>query len=357
VASTQALRHVQVPASGVRTAARAITTVTSIFRDGTLRQHAAGKNSRDIRPWEKSMRFKNQLPGGPSLHGFAPHGAEQTITPTLRVANAGVTRAGQSTAMGQRLRSHLEIVHRVEADHRIASCDDGIRTVSERDASRSSILAERFRVVMKAIGGFAARGEAAFESVLLAAMSWTVAQVLAGCAEYCQAIYPTFVELDGPPVDEHDATNAAQFDRRVANQPGSREIGARARMGRSHQPRLGATAIVHADAVRVETAHIEAIQVQGLARAELERTFARRWSASITAPVAEFWLRLRHERERRRAIMELRALERRISSDAALSQTEYFASHNQPRLGEPSLGVPSLGVPNVGKQRFGDHCE
>ena len=48
--------------------------------------------------------------------------------------------------------------------------------------------------------------EAAFESVLLAAMSWTVAQVLAGCAEYCQAMYPTFVELDRPPVDERDAT-------------------------------------------------------------------------------------------------------------------------------------------------------
>jgi hypothetical protein len=298
------------------------------------------------------MRFKNQLPGGPSLRGFAPHGAEQTITPTLPVANVGVTRAGQSTAMGQRLRSHLEIVHRAEADDRIASCDDDIRTVSERDASWSPILAERFRVVMKAIGGFAARGEAAFESVLLAAMSWTVAQVLAGCAEYCQAMYPTFVELDGPPVDERDATNAAQFDRRVANQPGSREIGARARMAQSHQPRLGATAIVHADAVRVEAAHIEAIQVEGLARAKLKRTFARRWSASITAPVAEFWLRLRHERERRRAIMELRALECRISRDVALSQTKYFAN-----LGQPIRGEPSLGVPNVGKQRFGDHCE
>jgi hypothetical protein len=273
------------------------------------------------------------------------------------VANAGVARAGQSTAMGQRLRSHLEIVHRAEADDRIASCDDDIRTVSERDASWSPILAERFHVVMKAIGGFAARGEAAFESVLLAAMSWTVAQVLAGCAEYCQAMYPTFVELDGPPVDEHDATNAAQFDWRVAHQPGSREVGARARMAQSHQPRLGATSIVHADALRVEAAHIEAVQVEGLARAELKRTFARRWSASITAPVAEFWLRLRHERERRRAIMELRALERRISRDVALSQTEYLSSLDQPSLDQPSLDQPSLGEPSLGKQRFGDHCE
>lgn len=301
------------------------------------------------------MRFKNQLPGGPSLHGFAPH--DQTITPTLSAANVGATHAGQSTAMGQRLRSHLEIVPRAEADHRSARCDDDIRTVFERDASWSPILAERFRVVMKAIGGFASRGEAAFESVLLAAMSWTVAQVLAGCAEYCQAMYPTFVELDGPPVDERDATNAAQFDRRVANQPGSREIGARARMAQSHQPRLGATAIVHADAFRVEAAHIEAIEVEGLARAELKRTSARRWSASITAPVAEFWLRLRHERERRRAIMELQALERRISRDVAPSQTKYFTNLGQPNRGQPIRGEPSLGVPNVGKQRFGDHCE
>jgi hypothetical protein len=138
-------------------------------------------------------------------------------------------------------------------------------------------------------------------------------------------------------------------------------------MAQSHQPRLGATSIVHADAVRAEAARIEAIQIDGLARAEFRRTFARRWSASITAPVAEFWLRLHHERERRRAIMELRALERRISRDVAPSQTKYFASLDRPSLDrpsldrpsldQPSLDRPSLDQPSLGKQRFGDHCE
>jgi hypothetical protein len=294
------------------------------------------------------MRFKNQLPGGPASRRFATPGAEETIAPILPVANTGITRAGQSTASGQPLPSHLEIVHRTEADDRIASCGNEIRISSERDASWSPILAERFRAVMKPIGGFAAHGEAAFESVLLAAMSWTIAQVLAGCAEYCQAMYPTFVEPDGP-VDSHDGTGSLQPDRRVASQPGSREIGAGGTMTQSHQTRLRATSIVHAEAVPIEAA-----QIEPLARSGGKRTFSRRWSASITSPVAEFWLRLRHERERRRAITELRALEHRTSRDVAISrrQTESFA-----RLGNQGLGNQGLGKQSLGKQGLGGHCE
>jgi hypothetical protein len=190
------------------------------------------------------MRFKNLLLGGPFLGRFATRGAEETIAPTLAVANTGITRAGQSAALGPR----LEIAHRSEADDRLRSRHGGIRVSSGRNPSWRPILAERFRAVMRAIVGFAAHGEAAFESVLLAAMSWTVTQVLAGCAEYCHAAYPISVEPNGP-VDSDDATDRLHRNRSVADQPGSREIAAPGTKTQSHQARLGATCIVHAEAV------------------------------------------------------------------------------------------------------------
>jgi hypothetical protein len=181
VASTQALRHVRVLArEGM--AARCITAVTSISSAGTLWQHATGKNSRATRLWEKSMQFKRQLPGGPSLRRFSIRRAEETIAQTRLVANTDTTRTRLSAALGPRLGSHLEVVHRPGADDRLVRCERGIRISPNRNALPRSILAGRSRVVMKSIGGFAARGEAAFESLLLAAMSWAIAQALAGCA-------------------------------------------------------------------------------------------------------------------------------------------------------------------------------
>jgi hypothetical protein len=197
------------------------------------------------------MQFKRQSPGGPSLRRFATRGAEETIAPTLLVANSGTTRAGASIAPGQRPRSHLEVVHQPVVEDRLVSRDRGIPISPERSASSRSLLAGRFRVVMKAIGGFAARGEAAFESVLFAAMSWTIAQALAGCAEYCQAMYPTFVEPDRP-FDSHDATDGPQSDRNVGNELRSQEIETGRTMTQSHQTRLRTTFIVHAEAVHIE---------------------------------------------------------------------------------------------------------
>jgi hypothetical protein len=203
---TQSVRRAQEPTSGVRTLARSITIVTSISSDGILRQHATGKSSRANRVWETSMQFKNQLPGGPSLRMFVTSEDGEAISPALPVAYTGTTRAGQSRASRWRLRSHLEVVDRAETDDRLGSRDAASQTSSGRDASRCSILARRSLAGIKAIGGFAARGKASFASVLLAAMSWTIAQILEGCAEYCQAMYPTFVEPDEP-VGRHYATS------------------------------------------------------------------------------------------------------------------------------------------------------
>jgi len=141
--------------------------------------------------------MQDHLPGGPSLRRFATRRAEETIAP-LFMTNPGNARAGTSKASGQRLRSHLKVVDRAEADDRLASGEAAIRKSSGPEASRRSIFAGRFRAAVRAIGGFAVHGAAAFESIVLAVMSFAIAEMLAGCAAYCQAMYPTFVEPDEP---------------------------------------------------------------------------------------------------------------------------------------------------------------
>jgi hypothetical protein len=167
------------------------------------------------------MRSENQLPGGTTLRMFTNNGNDQTISPLLPGADFGTTRAGQSKASGPRLRSQLEVVDRADAGDRVAARDAAFQITSGSDASWRSMLASRFLAAIKAIGGFAARSADALSSALLAAMSWTIAQILAGCAEYCQAMYPTFVELDEP-ADSHDATSGPQSGQLSSRAPGSR---------------------------------------------------------------------------------------------------------------------------------------
>jgi hypothetical protein len=274
------------------------------------------KSSRANRLWEQPMQFKNQLPVGSSSRMFATSKDAETTSPVLPVALPGTTRAGQSKASRRRLRSHLEIVDRPEADERLASRGAAIPILSGRAPSWGSILARKLLAGIKAVGGFAARGQAAFASVLLAAMSWTIAQILEGCAEYCQAMYPTFPD-EG--VDRHDAASGPQSGQSAANPLFSQETQARGTtMTPSHRPRFDPVSLVHAQAV-----HAQAL------RPAAKRTISRSWRASITSPVAEFWLRLRHEREMRRAMMALRSLD-----DPALREVE-MSRHRTDRFASP----------------------
>jgi hypothetical protein len=261
------------------------------------------------------MRSKNQLPGGPSLRMLANDGDDETMSPILPGANFGTTRAGPSRASGRGLRSHLEVVERAEAGDRLAARDAALQKTSGSDASWRSMLACRFLAVIRAIGGFAALSAAALSSALLAAMSWTIAQILAGCAEYCQAMYPTFVELDEPAVN-HDATSGPQSGQRVADRLSSRAPGSRGTIAPLPRLLFNATSTVDAEAVDARAVRAQAVH-QALARWEaeknlektIERNISRSWRSSITSPVAEFWLRLRDERETRRAMLAPRAFD------------------------------------------------
>jgi hypothetical protein len=156
--------------------------------------------------------------------------------------------------------------------------------------------------VIRAIGGFAVRSQTAFASVLLAAISWTVAQILSGCAEYCQAMYPTF---------PHEALEARK---RADDRLQRSETAVRRKMP-SLQSRFDAIATVGTQAVDRQATH-----VQDLTRSEVKRSICLGWKASITSPVAEFWLRLRRERERRRTMMALRAFDDRALRDVRMAR-------------------------------------
>jgi hypothetical protein len=54
------------------------------------------------------------------------------------------------------------------------------------------------RLMLKVVGTLASCSDIAFHSVILSVMSWTVAQVLEGCAAYAQGMYPYALEPDEP---------------------------------------------------------------------------------------------------------------------------------------------------------------
>jgi hypothetical protein len=279
------------------------------------------------------MRSKNQLPGGPSLRAFANNADEETMSPMPPSGNAGTARAGQSKASG-RLRPRLEVVDRAEASDWLMARDAAFRTTAGSDLSWRSILASKLLAVIKAIGGFAARSADALSSGVLAAMSWTIAQILAGCAEYCQAMYPTFVELDEP-ADTRVAESGPRSGQQITGQLSSPETGARGTITPLPLRLRSATSSVDADPVDARTVRTAAVHwaparwraAQGEAKKSDDRTNSRGWRASITSPVAEFWLRLRHERETRRATRVPRALDVPTLGNSEMSRhpTENYA--------------------------------
>jgi hypothetical protein len=69
-----------------------------------------------------------------------------------------------------------------------------IRIQPEPDKSWRIISAAIFGLSARLVGGFAVCGEFAFSGLLLAFMSWTIAQALAGCAAYGRAMHPWVIE-------------------------------------------------------------------------------------------------------------------------------------------------------------------
>jgi uncharacterized protein YjiS (DUF1127 family) len=197
---------------------------------------------------------------------------------------------------------------------------------SEDDVLGRSTVAAAAQLMVKAGAGFAACAGVAFPNFLLAVVSWTFAQALAGCAAYGEAMYPGFVGV-GEPVDQRDPVRGTQSEHENPNQLQSRtsgpsEISPIANDGiRGRRPFLVSRQTQFSATALVKTEDIE--------RSEKTRAAAAGWSTSIASFLANLRSRIRRGRDSRPAIAELRAFDDRGLRDIGISRCdiEHPAGH------------------------------
>jgi uncharacterized protein YjiS (DUF1127 family) len=192
-------------------------------------------------------------------------------------------------------------------------------TSSEDDAPRRPTVAAAARLMAKAAAGFAASAAIAVPNFLLAVVSWTFAQTLAGCAAYGEAMYPGLVGV-GEPVDQRDPVRGTQSEHGNPNQlqsqtSGLSEISPIANDGiRGRRPFVASRQTQSSATALVKTEYIE--------RSEKTRAAAAGWSTSIASFLANLRSRIRRGRDSRLAIAELRAFDDRGLRDTGISRCD-----------------------------------
>jgi uncharacterized protein YjiS (DUF1127 family) len=174
-----------------------------------------------------------------------------------------------------------------------------LRSSSEADRSWRAISVAASALMTRAAAGLAVCAELAFPNVLIAVMSWTFAQALAGCAAYAEAMYPGLA----------DAQSGHGNPGQVRSEMPSVAAGESGRAGPISLPRQTAPGTL-------------AVKAECTARSDGTR-FS---NASVTSVVGRFRSRMRRAREQRLAIAELRALDDRSLRDIGISRSEitYF---------------------------------
>lgn len=255
------------------------------------------------------MHFEKQLSDALSPLLFTGQRDARTISPSsgLSLSTTGAAFVRRYRGVGPHVYSFQQIdLHRGES-HR-TSGGAPIRTRTEQDAPGRVIPAAIFRGSVWVIGALAATGEIVFSGFLLAFMSWTMAEVLAGCAAYAQAMYPCYVE-----------------DELV----GQGDVG----HGNSGNP-SGMKPVLRSPSRRTESAVTVPVAVECAVRSEARGVASPDWSASsVTSPAGKLWLRVRAMRDRRLAMAELRSLDDRALRDIGICRCdiECFARHGDPR--------------------------
>ena len=183
---------------------------------------------------------------------------------------------------------------------------------SEEDAPRRSTVAAASQLIVRTVAGF-------LPNFLLAVVSWTFAQALAGCAAYGEAMYPGFVGM-GEPVDQRDPVQGAPSERGNLNQLQSRTSGLSEISSiandeiRRRRPFLVSRQTQSSSAALVKTEHLE--------RSEKPRAASAGWRAFVMSFLARFRARIRRRRQGRVAIPELGAFDDRALRDTEFSSCE-----------------------------------
>jgi hypothetical protein len=175
-----------------------------------LRQHTPARVSRANSFWEKPMQFRNQLqddrPSPRSLSRRDQVKASSGCSPV----EAGAWFAARSAASEPRVLPYRQIVHRPLAPAPLDGGDRAPGRPRQNEAIFWRLVPVTVAVLMtKALGGVAGCGEIVFPRLLVAVMSWTIAQALAGCLAYAEAMYPCFVEHE-PSRDRDGASHASR---------------------------------------------------------------------------------------------------------------------------------------------------
>jgi uncharacterized protein YjiS (DUF1127 family) len=176
-----------------------------------------------------------------------------------------------------------------------------LRPSSEADTSWRAVSAAASALMTRAAAGLALCSEAAFPNVLLAVLSWTFAQALAGCAAYAEAMYPGLA----------DAQSGAQSGLGNPDQPPGQ-------LSAAAKDEIGRTAPVSLP--RPTRSVAPAVEAESMARPEQTRSAVS--IGSIASLIRQFRLRMRGGRERRLAIAELQALDDRSLRDIGISRSD-----------------------------------
>jgi uncharacterized protein YjiS (DUF1127 family) len=257
------------------------------------------------------MQFEKQFSGDRSSLTVVKHRDQRAMPARYAAAELGLVLVRQTAASGSQVRPHRQIDRPLARDW--LSCDDrALRTASERDLSWRAISAAVSALMTRGAAGLAVCSEVAFPNVLFAVVSWTMAQALAGCAAYAEAMYPGFVEhVDRRgPLREAESGNPEQL-------PG--EMPSIAKHGIGGAGPISLPRQTPSGALPVEAGC--------MARSEGAQAAAAVLSGSITSLIGKFRSRMRRERDRRLAMAELRALDDRSLRDIGISRSdiEYFA--------------------------------
>jgi uncharacterized protein YjiS (DUF1127 family) len=294
-----------------RTAARRVTVVAAIPAVGMIRQRSCGSISRAYSSRERSMQFKRPISGDRLPLMLAANRDASTMSSSLvnATAAAGATLARQSTVPSQRVRSYQ--IYRPRAGDHLSDDATALRMSSGRPCR--GIATAVFGLLAKAVGDFAVYGGAGFLHVLLAITSWMMAQALAGCLAYVEAMYS--VDLNGPIERRNPAVN-----RKFVRENHDQHLRQPSRASKMY-PNAKGEVIENGQVLRLITSSAAFTEVKCTTGSQGARAGSSHWSA-FTSLSAKFRSGIRQQLVRRRAISDLRALDDRTLRDIGLSRSE-----------------------------------
>jgi uncharacterized protein YjiS (DUF1127 family) len=189
----------------------------------------------------------------------------------------------------------------------------------EDDAPRRSTVAAASQPTAKTVARFAACAEVAFPNFLLAVVSWTFAQALAGCAAYGEAMYPGFVGM-AEPVDQRDPVRGTPSEHGSPNQLSSRKSGPGEISSTANDKISGRRPFLVSR--QTQSGAADLVKTEYAERSEGTRAASAGSSTSDSSFIARFRSRIRGGRDRRLAITELRAFDDRALRDIGISRCE-----------------------------------